>query len=76
MPFALAHISHAPHHCIPTDHIWRWHVIEHSPSVLNAHILHTCPPSYSPQRHQTCNHFEWAVHEQACLQVLLNQHMC
>ncbi len=24
------------YHDIPSDHIWRWHLIEHSPSILNA----------------------------------------
>ncbi len=46
------------------------------PSKLphGSHSLHTCPPSYSPQGHQTCTvHFGRAVHKQACcLQVFLN----
>jgi hypothetical protein len=32
----------------------------------HSHILHTCQPSYSPERHHTLNHFEQTVHEQAC----------
>ncbi len=40
-----------------------------------SHILHTCPLSYSPQRHQTHNEFEQAVYEQAChLQMFVKQH--
>jgi hypothetical protein len=52
---------------IPSDHILRWHLVEHSPSILNAPtLLHTCPPSYSPQWHQTPNHFEWSADEHTC----------
>jgi hypothetical protein len=40
------------------------------------HTLHTCPPSYYPQRHQTPNHFEWSMHEHACpLEMQICWHM-
>ncbi len=34
------------------------------------HILHTCPPSYSSQRHQTPNHFEVSADTAALLEKL------
>ncbi len=34
-----------------------------SKSPQGSHILGECPPSYSSQRHQTHNHFEWSAHE-------------
>jgi len=34
-----------------------------SKNPQGSHILGACPPSYSSQRHQTNNHFEWSAHE-------------
>ncbi len=50
-----------------------WTLSRHCPC---SHILHTCLPSYLPQRPPAHNLFEWSDHELSChLQVLLNQHM-
>ncbi len=35
----------------------------HSNHPPCSYSLHTCPPSYPPQRHQTWNHFEWCANE-------------
>ncbi len=43
----------------PSYHILRWH-----PPC--SYMLHTCQPSYSPQRPQTPNHFEMSAHEHIC----------
>jgi hypothetical protein len=55
----------------------RWHLVEHSPSISPcSHILHTSPPSYSPQTHLNPIHFEWSAHEHTCrLQLQPHWHM-
>ncbi len=67
LPSALALISYVP---ISWQSKWPhfematcWTLSKHP---QGSHILHTCQPSYSPQRLQTLNHFEQTVHEQAC----------
>jgi hypothetical protein len=67
LPSALAPISYVP---ISWQSKWPhfematcWTLSKHP---QGSHILHTCQPSYSPQRNPTLNHFEQTVHEQAC----------
>ncbi len=61
MPSALACISHVPiSWCSKWPHLEMescWTLSKHPHC---SHILHTCQPSYSPQRHQTDNHIGWA----------------
>ncbi len=77
MPYALAHISHVlislysriPHFLMASC----WTLSQHLPCF---HILHTCPPGYSPQKHLIHISFEWSVHEHIYLLWLqLHWHM-
>jgi hypothetical protein len=55
------------HDGIPSDHISRWHILLNilQASSIWSNISHTCESSYSPQRHQTYNYYEWSIHEHA-----------
>jgi hypothetical protein len=56
------------HDGIPSDHISRWHMLLNilQASSIWSNISHTSESSYSPQRHQTYNYFEWSsIHEHA-----------
>ncbi len=67
VPSALSHISHIPiSWCSKWSHLGMASYWTLSMHLQCSHILHTCQPSQSPQRHQTCNHCEWADHEQTC----------
>jgi len=61
VPSALPCISHVPiSWCSKWPHLEMescWTLSKHP---QRSHILHTCQPSYSPQRHQTDNHIGWA----------------
>ncbi len=61
--------SKRPHHVITSC----WTVSKHLPC---SHILHTCQPSYLPQKYLNPIHFDWSPHEPTCpLSVQLCWHM-
>jgi hypothetical protein len=74
LPFPTFHLFQ--YHGIPLDHISRWHLVEHFPSVLHAHIRHTCQLSYFPQTQLNPIHLQQSAHEHAGhLQVQWHWHM-